>query len=122
MTNEMRERWRFFLYHAGYAIPPGRVVCAMELAHAEEWAERKQAEGCLTIEWVRDDDFNADDWEDWADPHAQRAAERDGAEGCVVEYHGEHVTSLWAIVGADQDYRRVIEAELALEAKGEIGA
>ena len=86
MTNEMRERWRFFLYHAGYAIPPGRVVCAMELAHAEEWAERKQA------------------------------------EGCVVEYHGEHVTSLWAIVGADQDYRRVIEAELALEAKGEIGA
>jgi hypothetical protein len=33
--------WRFFLENAGYAAPPGRAVCALGLAKAEQWAEQK---------------------------------------------------------------------------------
>jgi hypothetical protein len=47
--------WRFFLENAGYATPPGRAVCALELARAEQWAEQ---EG---IEFRLEDDPDADD-------------------------------------------------------------
>jgi hypothetical protein len=33
--------WRFFLENAGYATPPSRAVCALELARAEQWAEQE---------------------------------------------------------------------------------
>ena len=35
MTNDLRARFRFFLGHAGYSVPPGRTVCALALARAE---------------------------------------------------------------------------------------
>jgi hypothetical protein len=46
-----KESFRFFLEHAGYAIPPGRVACAANLARAEKWAKDHDIE----FQWEYDD-------------------------------------------------------------------
>jgi len=102
-----RRAWRFFLEHAGYAAPPGRTVCAASLARAEEQAE---ALG-LTFEWCEDECPDLS-WMDEAE-----ATREHEVLGCIVRSpYGEHLASLWGIVDADANYRRVIEAELAAEA------
>lgn len=112
MTSKSTQaRWRFFLEHAGYATPPGRAQCALDLARAEE---RANTDPSLRFRWEPDVDPDLS-WmsdEERARPHE--------VEGCIVErfelcgtWHP--ITSLWGIVDADDAYRRVIEAELACE-------
>ncbi len=94
---------RFFAKNAGYATPPGRMVCAKALADAELLSERF---GC-TYDW----EFNPEPW--------------DGDTGytptevldCVMRTDGGIVlASLSGIADPDAKYARVIQAELALEA------
>jgi hypothetical protein len=93
--------------HAGYATPPGRTACAAALARAEERAE---AAG-FVFEWVPDECSDLS-WMDEAE-----AARDHEVLGCIVhDPAGEHLASLWGIVDADANYRRVIEAELGAEA------
>ena len=113
MTDRLRTAWRFFQAHAGYCTPPGRAACALSLAKAEAVARE---EGLL---------FH---WEDDSD-----GMPRDGVcscgcgkpiqtcEGCIcTDADGNVLASLWGIWDADGDYRRVVEAELAEEAFGQM--
>ena len=95
--------------HAGYSTLPGRAKCALNLARAEQDGK---AAG-LTFEWS-------------ADPDGCSMCQCCSKEKCgdvVVEEclcrneAGDVVASLCGICGADNNYRRVVEAELALEAK-----
>jgi hypothetical protein len=122
MNPQLQQRFRFFLEHAGYATPPGRAACALALARAEHVA-RDIADA--TFEWK--DDFDQP-IQDLLDPSIFRSEEefktycdryRDDVTGCVLrDANGEVRASLWGIIGADSSYRRIIEAELALEAYG----
>ncbi len=103
MSNmELRKAWLFFLENAGYCTPPGRVVCAMNLAKAERWAQEQG----VTAKWVYDDE-----------PYEMGDAETEMPSevlGCVLT-HGDETVSLWSIGDPSPEYRRVVEAELALE-------
>jgi hypothetical protein len=114
--------WRFFLENAGYATPPGRAVCALELARAEQWAEQ---EG---IEFRLEDDPDADASfvETW--PQRYQNAWKKQSHSCysVTCYrpcpdhgwdckHKEVLASLGGIFDPTDDYLRVVRAELALE-------
>jgi hypothetical protein len=122
VNRQLIERFRFFLQHAGYSVPPGRAACALALARAEHVA-RDIADA--TFEW--EDDFDQP-IEDLLDPSIFRSEEefkaycdryRDDVTGCVLrDANGNVRASLWAIIGADSSYRRVVEAELSLEAYG----
>ena len=116
----------FFAEHAGYATPPGRMVCARELAEAERWAA-----DVLTFTW---------DWDvcpdyTWCDvcEHIRLCRDR----GCLRCQHmptheheilavssryadGSPGPSLCSVTDSDEDYRRVVEAELAFEAMAEV--
>jgi hypothetical protein len=105
MPRDLLSRALFFLKHAGYATPPGRVACALSLARAEARAE---AEG-IHVQW-EDDDFPWD--ADEPRPRYVLAAYvRDALTGRVIaSLAGIGLNSL------DDTYRRVVEAELASEA------
>jgi hypothetical protein len=99
--------WQFFMEHAGFGTPPGRAVCAASLARAEEQAESAG----LRFEWVEDECPDLS----WMD--AREVARDHEVLGCIARSpEGEHLASLWGIVDADANYRRVVEAELAAEA------
>ena len=108
---------RFFQEHAGYCTPPGKMVCAKHLAIAERAAELSGA----VYEWEYEQSFLApedltDDAkliEKWREnpPEVMNCILRDG--------NGVVRASLGGIIDADANYRRVIEAELALEAFGQ---
>jgi hypothetical protein len=120
MNRQLIERFRFFLQHAGYATPPGRAACALSLARAEHVA-RDIADA--TFEWEYDTDQPI---EDLLDSSIFRSEEefktycdryRDDVSVCLLrDAKGEVRASLCGIIGADSKYRRVVEAELALEA------
>jgi hypothetical protein len=123
--------YQFFLRNAGYSYNPatetkieGRRRCAKALAAAEQWAE---AEG-LEFVWEDDPDTTADDFEF---PEDKAHVSEHGAVGCILYRpcpqhgtdckHAEHLGSLWGITeslnNSERDaYRRVVQAELALEA------
>jgi hypothetical protein len=113
----------FFLENAGYATPPGRAVCALELARAEQWAEQ---EG---IEFRLEDDPDADASfvETW--PLRYQKVWKKQSHSCysVICYrpcpdhgwdckHKEVLASLGGIFDPTDDDLRVVRAELALEA------
>lgn len=122
---------RFFYEHAGWSYHPetetpdmGRARGARRLAAAEQWAED---EG-LEYVWEGDPDCGPDDF-DFPEDKAHVAEY--GAVGCILyrpcdEHgtdckHAERLASLWGITeslnNAERDnYRRVIQAELALGA------
>jgi hypothetical protein len=112
MTKRMQQRWRFFHEWAGYATPPGKAVCAMDLARAEQWAED---EG-LAFEWSIDPDIDYSDHSDEQPPYALWQ---------VLCQHGDESASLCGIdFGRDREpwgdnYKRVVEAELAHELQTE---
>ncbi len=107
MSLELRDAFRFFLENAGYATPPGRAACALDLARAEQDAELMG----FSFEWVSDDDPDLS----WMTP--EELAQDHESLGCIVRNaSGTSVGSLWGIIDPDADYRRVIEAELASEA------
>ena len=114
----MNEAEQFFYDHAGYSYPTGaneeiidehRRASARRLAEAEAWASDH-----VTWRWSHDDDADLS-WHD--DPSS--VVEVLGCEAlrpCGCCGHMQTVGSLWGIVDPDDDYRRVVEAEIALEA------
>lgn len=102
----MDRKVKFFYDNAGYSYGPnesreqGRRRCAERLAQAERWAFEQDA----WFQWV-DDNCDCGDGDETPTTR----------EGCIMFLDGEQVASLWSIGDASQDYRRVIEAELALE-------
>jgi hypothetical protein len=96
--------YRFFKGSAGY-VGGKKAIGALQLAKAEREAMYR---GFRFV------------WEDDAD--GAYMWKKDGeafemCEGCICySMDGEVLASLWGITDADRDYRRVVEAELALEA------
>lgn len=137
----LHRAFRFFLAHAGYCTPPGRAACALHLAKAERWMQ----DAGLYALWVNDDDADLS-WMDEAERqrpydvegcvlvqpcpcHADREdysyetflACRRHCHHARTDTHAacREVASLWSIVDATAQYRRVVEAELAAEAMPE---
>ncbi len=136
MTNSLRDAWRFFLAHPGYSTPPGRAVCALSLARTE--ASARDAD--LTYTWTEDDDSDLS-WcaqcerglrmmrrtETPRVPELMAHAQRHTLWSCVVRGgpNGANRWPLASIGGVDfgpgrdpwmDPYRRVVEAELSIEA------
>lgn len=109
---------RFFWTHAGFSYDPktqskaqGKRHCAAVLAEAEAWA---QSVG-MSFAW---------EWDECPDlswmSEAEQAEEHEVVV-CIARYRdGSVAASLANIVDADRTYRRVVEAELALEAQAEV--
>ena len=142
ITKERRAAFRFFCEQAGYATPPGRAACALELARAEELLEQAVDLGIASVEWVDDET----PWDEGTEISAEDAARRfesgewTGPYGCIVRVFAEgseHAdtlsyldrvadadASLWGIVvgsrGTDDPYCRVVAAELADELVDEL--
>jgi hypothetical protein len=107
---------RFFWSHAGYSWnqtegetkAQGRRRCAVALAKAEAWA----ADQGMTFAW-ESDDFPDLSWmteQEQAEPHEVLV--------CIARYRdGSVAASLGGIVDPDRTYGRIVEAELASEAK-----
>lgn len=98
--------YRFHFKNGGY-IDGARSACALRMARAEDAAQH--------LDWVYEWEEDIDRDLSWMD-----AAERENEHEvlCVIlrSADGEVLASLGGIVDADRDYRRIIEAELALEA------
>src|SRR5262245_58257864 len=103
----------FFFRNAGYSYNPknetriqGRWRCARDLAAAEQHAAR--------MGWTATWEWDAMEWDgEGPAPHE--------VLGCVLKNaDGEILASLWGIGDPSRDYRRVVEAELAAEARAEI--
>jgi len=112
---DFRRRWQFFLEHAGYCTPPGRAACALSLARAERDAEFHE----LAFRWEDD----ADGWSDIRCDEKRWPGKgpRETCESCgCYDPDGVYLTGLGGIWDADADYRRVIQAQLALEALDEL--
>lgn len=115
------EPWEFFFEHAGYSYDParesrtdGRERCARELAAAEVWGVQM----AYTFEWEIDQETDSSEWTDerpsWC------------TWNCIMrDQAGNVLASLCAIdFGRDGDpwgqpYARVVQAELADEARSE---
>jgi hypothetical protein len=111
--------FRFFLANAGYSYNPqtetpaqGKAKTARKLAKAERDA---RAYG-YTFEW-------SDDWsignhkEAYGADSVYAEREPDSCEQCICrDEKGNVIASLGCIDDANNEYRRVIEAELACEA------
>lgn len=103
---------RFFFDNAGFSYDPnvetaeeGKLRTASDLAMAEAWGK---ANG-LTFVW----EFDHDDSSDGDETPEVR-------EACIAYVDGDVVASLGGIGDATDDYRRVVEAELAVEAALEV--
>ncbi len=124
MKTKAETPYQFFLKHAGYSYDPkketqieGRRKCARALAEAERKAYAKgfdfewELDSMTSAEWLEDDEDggkNRKPWNTWA---------------CVArDNNGKVIGSLCGIdFGRNGEpwgdpYRRVVEAELALEA------
>ena len=113
MNAQLIEAYRFHKYWSGYIV--GECAkSAIQLARAEIAAER------LGIEFEWDEDPCHDNGpEDWGWPeHDVKRFWRTSHEvtQCIATLHGEDVASLGGIWDASPEYRRTVEAELALEA------
>ena len=114
MNTAKQQAYLFFLHHAGYSYDPktqtkqqGRAACARRLAKAERGA---RALG-YTFEWR--DDWSVGDHVKEFDCYTEQPST---CETCLMlGSNGKVVRSLGCIDGATREYRRVIEAELALE-------
>lgn len=111
-----RSSWKFFFDNAGYSTPPGRVVCARDLARAE----REAWERDMVVSWAPDDTcFCAEDdvtcrCETSGECWCEYAALYPGDEWGILP-GSRPLASLSGICDADSAYQRVIAAELVLE-------
>ena len=103
----------FFYKHAGYGYTPGKETPAQGRRRGAKALARAEAEASARgwrVEWEGD----PEPWDpgdtDYEPKEVYGAVLRD-EEGHVLE-------SLWSIADPDRNYRRVVEAELALEALG----
>lgn len=108
-----RKAWQFFMEWAGYCTPPGRTVCAAELARAENEAPMHG----ITFEWHWEDDFD-DSWMSVA----ERAKDHEWTYCVARGPDGDVLASLGGICDASREYMRVVEAELAAEALANLPA
>lgn len=110
-------QFRFFREHAGYRVGYN-AAGALALTRAENWYLNNETE----YKWE-------DDPEPWGDFFVDAEHNDDYVphtiEGCVLQMtetcslgfkHTIVLASLWGIADADDNYRRVVEAEMALEA------
>lgn len=113
MKTSLKRAFEFFRENAGYCTPPGKLACALELARAEAWARE---EG-IDFDWETDQE--PVDYQDAKGNWKQEEGEICSAYRPCGEC-GERrvVASLGGIAGATPEYRRVVEAELAMEAMG----
>jgi hypothetical protein len=115
-----RDAFEFFRQNAGWSTPPGKLACAKALAEAEHFAK----ELGLEVKW----EYEQEDWMVFAgDPEAEyRRNFKSGKWECFHAYvkgdGGEILSSLGGIIleAGDASYKRVIEAELYMEAIGEM--
>jgi hypothetical protein len=113
----LRKSWQFFLEHAGYATPPGRAACALELARAELAFLDAESDNRARIVWEHDSDADTS----WMDEDVARDCQDMTCEYVVLQVwqddarEWDTVASLGGIFGADDTYRRVVRAELASE-------
>lgn len=118
MTTAKQSAYQFFFRNAGYSYNPktqtkqqGRAACARKLAKAERDA---RALG-YTFAW--EDDWSIGDHQKEFDCYVDSGP--DTCETCMMlDDAGNVVQSLGCIDDATREYRRVIEAELALEQLG----
>jgi len=112
MNKQRLEAIRFFREHAGYVVGC-RLLGAAALADAEHCAK---ALGWHVL-WEHDNDGL---WDmSWADKETLRKIDQgvwDVEVASLVDAHGKFLASLGQVIGADSAYKRVVEAELALEA------
>ena len=111
MTTQLKSAYFFFKANAGYCV--GRKAQgALALAKAEQAA--KDA-GC-TYKWQDDSDCDWSFVETWAQKDQDAFAKQEHfAEICsLLSADGETLDVLCGITDANRSYRRVIEAELAL--------
>lgn len=109
----------FFLKHAGYSYDPktetpkaGRSRCARQLAKAERDA---RALG-MYYQWQNDIDGCSGCDCDSLDCDCSTGVQHETL-GCVLySAEGKHLESLWGICNPSWEYRRVVEAGLAMEA------
>lgn len=105
-----REAFHFFLEHAGYAIPPGRVECAATLARAERWAKDHgiefhwDSDECLDLRDVLPEDHKC-----------SKHCEHEILFVAVDTVTGGYLYSVGGILDPTSIDRRVFEAELAAE-------
>jgi hypothetical protein len=105
----------FFYEHAGYSYDPkietaeqGRIKCAVELAAAEESARNNG----WTYNWE-------DDWDIGSHKkfYGNEDSEPNTCESCLLQDEdGQVLAALGCIDDANNNCRRVVEAELALGA------
>lgn len=108
---------QFFYDHAGYmakaseSLEEGHRRTAILLAYAEAWARRKG----IRFDW-------ADDWagdHSYVDQAMFEGYEVTACEVCTAySRKGNVKASLGCIDDASPEYRRVVEAELAMEVMG----
>lgn len=117
ITPHIRNLWKFFHAHAG-GIVGQRAVNALHLARAYDWLGEQVENGVLIVCWECDQyaDRGPRDW-DWSDADIRRwdRAEHEVLWCSIRDAEGNVLTSLGGIWDPDQDYRRVVEAELAEE-------
>jgi hypothetical protein len=111
----------FFYKHAGYSYRPdveteeeGRRRTARDLATAERWAR----DVGITFRWS--EDWTVDSHRDvYGEGSVYEDGEPDTCESCTAYLRGAVVAGLYCIDDATEEYRRVVEAELASEAMDE---
>lgn len=105
----------FFKRHAGYCVGR-RSAGALKLARAEQMAR----EAGVEIVWESDDYADFSFVKTWPEGEQKKFWSTEHfAESCMLRSSdGEALASCGGIIDADRNYRRVMEAELALEAQG----
>lgn len=113
MNPEIISAYQFFRKHAGYVVGEN-AKGALQLAKAE--AAFREAGG--TFEWTFDDDADCSFVDTWPEKERQLwYRENHCIEGCIALFpNNKRAASLWGIIDADDNYRRVVQAELAMEA------
>ena len=107
----------FFYAHAGYSWlkdvetqEEGRKKCAKALAEAEEYGQT------IGLEFSWEDDWSVGNHKEFfGDDSAYADREPETCETCLAILNGDVVASLGCIDDADDNYRRVVQAQLADE-------
>jgi hypothetical protein len=108
VSQRLRDGFRFHLENGG-TVSGQRAACALRSARAEIAA---RAEG---IEFIWEDD--CDDWKERQEYEEDTGYKVQRSECCrAVDTDGNTLASLCGIWDAGDDYKRVVEADLASEA------
>lgn len=108
----------FFYEHAGYSVSPGETQEQGKRRTAERLARAELHATAQGWSFVWSDDWEVGSHTEYYGPgSAYEDREPDTCENCdLFDADGDMIASLCCIDDADNNYRRVIEAELADEA------